>query len=329
MVGAVIVGFVSSYWLLSGEGRTLENDARPTDTPHSDRSFYLLIFSTVSINELILTSSLRMTILLLGVGADGQNSNPIAPVHEDGRFEYIPIPETVENTSETRTYGTEQFRFQPGVQLSEYLNWIKPGGDDTRKKETSDAIANHPLHYDPDFDNLTYGESGARSEYVNRLLDLEPGEDAVAFYAGLARNGRKHRYLIGYFVVNEVVHLKNESDLERERIFEDHPHNAHSKRYFGNGESKHKELVLVDGKEPGRLLERAKVKMSSYDPFGAHQYYLADDFVREFPLDDRSYVHDPDSQKKEDKVWIGFKKPLELGLSVEEFERRIRALEAV
>jgi len=270
-----------------------------------------------------------MTVVLLGIGADGKNSNPVGPVHEDGRFEYIPIPETVEETTEKRTYGSESFRFQSNTCFADYLNWIKPGGDDSRKKSTKEAITNHPLHYDPDFENLTYGESSGRSEYIDRLLDLEPNKDAVAFYAGLAQNGRKHRYLIGYFVVNEVVHLKGVSDEERKHRFQDNRHNAHAKRYFGIGESKHEELVIVDGKEPGGLLEKAQIKMSSYNRFGANQYYLADDFVRDFPLDDRTYTHDPESIDKDDKVWIGFKKPLELDLTVDEFERCLQAKQVI
>lgn len=266
-----------------------------------------------------------MTVVLVGIAADSKNTNPMGPVHDDGRFEYIPIPESVEGTSEERTYGTENFRFDEKKRFANYVKWIKPAGDDQRKKDSAEDIESHPLHYDPEFNHLTYGESGGRPEYIERLEKLQPDVDAVAFYAGLLENGRKHRYLIGYFTVNEVVDIPAESGKDRADIFEEHPHNAHAKRYFGTGESKHDELVIVDGQKPANLLDTATVKMSSYDRFGAHQYYLADEFVEEFPLDDPTYTHDPDSNSKEDKVWLGFKKPLRVGLSASEFIARVES----
>jgi len=266
-----------------------------------------------------------MTVVLVGIGADSKNTNPMGPIHDDGRFEYIPIPESVEESSEERTYGTETFRFREDTRFVDYVNWIKPAGDDQRKKDSVEEIETHPLHYDPDFNHLTYGESSGRPEYIERLQNLQPETDAVAFYAGLLQNGRKHRYLVGYFTVNEVVHITPESETDRADIFNEHPHNAHSKRYFGTGESKHDELVVVDGQEPANLLDMATVKMSSYDRFGAHQYYLADDFVEEFPLAAPTYSPAPDSHEKGDKVWLGFKKPLRVDLSTNEFANRVKS----
>lgn len=269
-----------------------------------------------------------MTIVLVGVAADTQNSDPIGPLYEGGQFEYIPIPETVEETTEDRTYGSVTFRSKDRP-LAQYLNWIKPGGDDARKKSGYEEISEHPLHFDPDFTHLTYGESASRPEYVERLSKLTPNEDALAFYAGLTDTNRKHRYMIGYFVVNEVIHLTGSPDEDRSKIFSQYPHNAHSKRYFGKGESKHEELVIVDGKQPGRLLDKATIRMSSYDRFGAKQYYLSDEFARKFPIDDPSYSHNPESDKKEDKIWLGFKPALEVDLTADEFIDRVENTEII
>lgn len=267
-----------------------------------------------------------MTVLLAGVGADGINTNPIPPIFEDGRFEYIPIPETELGTAETRTYGSERLRYQD-QSMAEYVNWIKPGGDDDRRKDSLEEIKDHPLHYDPDFANLTYGESSGRSDYVDKLMKLQDG-DILAFYAGLSDGSRIHRYLIGCFTVNEVVNTGGKTGEERRSLLEDHEHNAHAKRYLGTGESKFDEVAIVDGKDPGGLLQRSAIKMSVYKQFEGNkikQYYLADDFAREFTVDDPTWNHDPESDHKDDKIYLGVKPALRLAMTADEFIDKLGA----
>lgn len=235
-----------------------------------------------------------MTIALLGIGADSTNATPTPRVHDDGRFEYIPIPESQgpDGTTETLTYGTTPLRHGGGT-MADYLETITPewGGDERLR---GDDLADWPLHHDPNFDALTYGETNSRGAYTKILRDLDPG-DVVAFYTGLQSDPRspRHRYVIGYFTVNEVVdcqHIEFDgtrvsfSDLpqaETEQFAELHAANAHVKRYAATGSFAAADdgLVVVDGREPGGLLDRA-FRISEQHASG--HYYLTDDLESTF-----------------------------------------------
>lgn len=265
-----------------------------------------------------------MTVVLARVGADGTNTNPMPPIYDDGRFEYVPIPETEMGTAETRTYGSERLQHQD-VAFTEYVNWIQPDGKREGRISDPKAIETHPLHYDPDFQQLTYGESSGRGDYVRKLMDLDHG-DILAFYAGLSDVTRKHRYLIGYFTVNKVVNTGGLEGDERRAVFEAYRHNAHSKRYLGQGESKFDDIVIIDGKPPGGLFERAPVQLSDYTKHDGNkipQYYLSDDFARRFPIDDPTWRHEPDSDHKDDKLYLGVKPAIRLDLTAAEFIDRL------
>ena len=130
-------------------------------------------------------------IALVGIGADSTNSAPTPRVYGDGRFEYIPIPE----------------KRGPEGTMADYLEAIRPRpGAEDPPEYTGDRLAEWPLHHDPNFEALTYGETTSRAAYTNLLTDLQAG-DGVAFYTGLrdADASYRHRYLIGYFTVQEVV----------------------------------------------------------------------------------------------------------------------------
>jgi hypothetical protein len=265
-----------------------------------------------------------MTVVLAGIGADGINTNPMPPILEDDRFEYIPIPETETGTIETRTYGSERLRYHD-MTMADYVDWIKPGGNDENRIDVHSEIEHHPFHYDPDFEHLTYGESEARSEYVRKLKKLDDG-DVIAFYAGLDDGSRKNRYVIGYFKVEEVVSTAGLSGDRLQGLLEKHSHNAHAKRFLGAGKSKHEEVVIVDGREPGGLLDRASMQMSNFTAYDGNktaQYYLADDFVRRFPLEDDNLQHDPDSSHKADKIYLGVKPAIELDMTGSEFSKAL------
>lgn len=220
-----------------------------------------------------------MTVALIGIGADTTNCAPTPPVYSDGRFEYIPIPEA-EKTTQNQTYGTIPLAHEDGV-LADYLDRIWPGNGDTYY--TGSELADWPLHHDPNFNVLTYGESASRAAYVSLLSTLEPG-DIVAFYTGLqADDGPRHRYLIGYFTIDSVLdcrainragETKSFSKFSmpvQEEIMEDHRKNAHAKRFFASGSIwKDDGLVILDGREPGGLLKRA-IRISTHTG-GAHHY---------------------------------------------------------
>ncbi|MDS0474722.1 hypothetical protein [Natrinema sp. 1APR25-10V2] len=222
-----------------------------------------------------------MTVVLAGIGADSTNLGALAPLYDDGRFEYVPIPEKTRETTESETLGSWQLRAGDGV-AADLTTRITPqpvrGGTET---VTGDALASWPLHHDPNFDALTYGEHRT-SGYVSRLRALESG-DVVGFYAGLRRpdGDRAHRYLIGYFTVDDVVVVGPETSAdEREAILRANPNNAHAKRAREGDLYLEKPVVIVGGREPGGLFERDPIRISDYyvkDGNERPQYYLREE----------------------------------------------------
>jgi hypothetical protein len=206
----------------------------------------------------VLRTAFPVTVVLCGVAGDSTNVDPVPAADDRGRFEYVPIPEKCE-TSETATYGSIPTRYGPdGEVLADRLDRIR--SRDGGWTDDPDAIRSHPVHHDPSFERSTYGEH--RPGYVNRLRDLGPG-DAVAFYAGLRRPDRSYldRHLLGWFPVEtvDVVEPAASDDATR-AILDDHPHNAHAKRYRARGRLHYDEkpVALVRGREGrGGLLDRA------------------------------------------------------------------------
>jgi|GEM_PF-358254 len=229
-----------------------------------------------------------MTVALIGVGADTTNASPTPRIDEAGSFEYVPIPEAEgpDGTTESLTYGTAPLRQREGT-LADILDTITPGWDGSETLN-GEALADWPLHHDPNLDALTYGETNSRGAYTKRLRALEPG-DLVAFYTGLQRSpdAPRHRYIIGYFTVNAVLDCQRvEHDGETRRfselpddvqteLLEVHAENAHVKRHRATGKFAAPDdgLVIVDGQEPGGLLERA-FRISEQHASGHH--YLTD-----------------------------------------------------
>lgn len=208
-----------------------------------------------------------MTIVLCGVGADAGNVAPDLSVGPAGEFDYVPIPEKCA-TTERATYGS--LRGRDGAPLADRIDRLEAtadGRDGTRRE----VVENHPVHRDPNLAALTYGEH--RAAYVARLRELDPG-DAVAFYTGFRRDGGpKRRYLIGYFAVAEpptVVPADAGYEATREALA-DHPENAHTKRFRARGSLYYdgKDVVLVDGRAPGGVLDRA-VRLTERIENGMH-----------------------------------------------------------
>lgn len=234
-----------------------------------------------------------MPIALLGVGADSTNSSPTPPVYSDNRFEYIPIPESTgpEGTTERRTFGNSKLRHQD-ASMADYLDYIKPTEDDG-EKYSDERLAEWPLHYDPNFEALTYGESTSRGSYTQVIRSLSE-DDVVAFYTGLRGEDTKytHRYIIGYFTVDSITDFQGLRRNGKEVKFSDLPpgeqheligelsENAHAKRFQASGAiAENDGLVIVDGKEPGGLLEKA-FRISQHSGGGHH--YLTDELQQKF-----------------------------------------------
>ncbi len=221
-----------------------------------------------------------MTVVFAGVGADDTNVGAHAPLYDDGRFEYVPIPEKTADTDETVTLGDRDFRYDDRT-AADLTDRIDPYPEDDDVPVVRDeAVADWPLHRDPNLEALTYGEHRAGfGAYVQRLRRLEPG-DVVAFYTSLVpeSGGRKHRYLVGYFTVDRLDVLDPEDPPERRRrTLAAHPDNAHAKRATdGAPFYDDRPVVLIDGREPGGLLERDPIRLSEYRerPDGRGGYYL-------------------------------------------------------
>jgi hypothetical protein len=166
--------------------------------------------------------------LLVRVGIDqayGRWNAPVDPKTRD--FVFVPIPGSPQRprfrTSYT-SFAKELARF-PGFTLPAEL-------------------VGRPMHLDPDFRHLTYGDSGARRG--RSLAELGRG-DFIAFYAGLRPTSAWRDpllyALIGFYRVRECVRVP---EVPRSRWHE----NAHTRSI------KHKGSDLIIRAEPrgsGRL----------------------------------------------------------------------------
>lgn len=210
-----------------------------------------------------------MTVALIGIGADSTNATPTPPIYPDNTFEYIPIPES-EPTVESRTYGTTPLRHQSGS-MATYLDGIDPDGNGEHSITGSD-LAGWPLHHDPNFEALTYGETQSRGAYTALLRHLSAG-DIVAFYTGLqgATDQYTHRYLIGYFTVERILDLRTvNTDISDQapKYFDGLDANAHVKRFRASGHID-PGAVLIEGTAPGGRL-RAAIPISRHHGGGHH-----------------------------------------------------------
>lgn len=161
-----------------------------------------------------------MKAVLIRVGVDHSYGGWNAPADpRDGGFVYVPIPESprvrfhpgcVRRFSEVRN-AIERFAESRGVGIESYLKRLR-------------TDENVPMHLDPDFENLTYGDVGDRRGAEIRRMTAG---DRIVFYSGMRPvtpfRDRLIYGLIGMFVVDEVVHVR---DVPCERWHE----NAHTRK---------------------------------------------------------------------------------------------------
>jgi len=177
-----------------------------------------------------------MKALLLRVGIDKGCGGALAPIFEDGTFEYIPIPEEDPDTTESRTYlNTESCKGQP---FAYYL---------------PSRIEDSCMHFDPEFETFTYGDPTSKRGY---LLKLDRN-DLLVFYVGLTpfmnTNFEEALYIIGYFTIDRIVDFNQIAETETEEFAKKYQNNAHIKRSMD-----YQDLVIVAGnKQKSRLLDKA------------------------------------------------------------------------
>lgn len=255
-----------------------------------------------------------MAVVLCGVAADSTNIRPTPAVDNDGKFEYIPIPEKGDST-ETSTYGSLLQSNGDGT-LADLITEYK-----TRKREPwvddLQSIREQTVHHDPNLEQLTYGEH--RPGYVSKLKELNEG-DIAAFYSGFQTESSDyvHRYIIGYFTLADspLVLDPDLSHEEKSELLEDHPENAHTKRFKAHGDlyyhdsgfiSNPRDVIIVPGKKPGGRLGKA-IKISDERRHG--HYYMGQDF--------RTALN-PKQGGKEGINLGGFKQAIHCDLSGSEF----------
>jgi hypothetical protein len=207
-----------------------------------------------------------MQALLLRVGLDSGSGGGLAPIYEDGTFEYIPIPESYE-TTEQQTF--DEVTTQAGESYAKYVS---------SDNESS------PLHLDPEFTTYTYGDPTRKRSQLAELTE----DDLLIFYAGLepeASEGHPRLYVIGYFTVDAVHKLDDKTSAERANLFDRLDNNAHTKRTKLTPESKHPDQdaypVIVEGKpSQSRLFEKARPLTDPYVSGTNQQYHMLDSVAR-------------------------------------------------
>lgn len=177
-----------------------------------------------------------MKAMLLRIGIDKGTDSTLAPIFEDGSFEYIPLSESDENSREDRTYVNTIGR--KGRPLSDYVPF---------------SIWGKKMHFDPEFNTFTYGDPTSKRWYLTKL---DKG-DLLVFYAGLTpfmnQVYKEALYIIGYFLVDKVIDFNQLSESEIEDAAQLFPSNAHIKR-----KKSYSDLVIVVGnKEHSKLLDTA------------------------------------------------------------------------
>ena len=188
-----------------------------------------------------------MKVVLLRVGIDTGSGGIHGPLlNKEGNYEYIPIPDDKYDLDE-RTYSNTR-GFITQKPLIDYF----PKGVHSKNKD-------QPIHYDPEFETFTYGDSTTPK---GRLRELEKG-DLLVFYCGLNGFGdyktpQSSLYLFAYFEVELAGYAtKLMSDLKEERfkaVFGKNYHVRHDSVFQEQKET----LVLVKGNPEGsRILDRA------------------------------------------------------------------------
>lgn len=273
-----------------------------------------------------------ISVLLIGVGADRNNVGENPPVLDDGRFAYVPVPEKKRNavSEDPPTFGdmaTDLYPQSTPQDLAEPLfevvdDQIQP---DEGERIPNDAVPSYPVHHDPNFHKLSFGEATRMDDHFAsgvREHDTYPNfgaGDIVAFYSGLTRessvDGRDtHRYLIGYFTLkHDPFYLGNPSEeLDREttvsdkserlRLLRDH-NPAHYYRAKANGDiysmdpplpeyEDREGMLLFVGKQPGGLLDRAVQisRPSNFSDYDKGNYGTTTDLEEILGFDEEQYL---------------------------------------
>lgn len=175
--------------------------------------------------------------ILLRVGADTKNPGVLAPIFDDGSFEFIPIAEEEGTVLDEMTYGSLKGRHGE-VLLADYLpekyrNWIP--------------------HNDPEFITPSYGDPTSKKSSLKKLQK----NDLLVFNAGLRAYNtdnypRRANYIVGYFTVDRIVDfskLTNKKHQEEWNLLQNNFHVGYRKEEDC--------FIIVGQKENSALFSKA------------------------------------------------------------------------
>ena len=165
--------------------------------------------------------------ILIRVGIDSTAGEWNAPVNpSSGSFVYVPIPEQM-----TLTRNEPIRRYNELISSLEHCSSRLPF-----------HLMDLPMHLDPDFEHLTYGDCYPRNLQIK---DIQTG-DFITFYAGLRSINPRDKELIyaliGFFIIDEVIPAEK---IPRNRLHE----NAHTRRESNCGDL----IVRARKGQSGRL----------------------------------------------------------------------------
>lgn len=253
-----------------------------------------------------------IAVVLVGVGADTDHVRPALRLTNDGDFDYIPIPESYP-TAESKTYGNWELEHSDGF-ASDHVTAISPRGNDSDWINDEAAIESHPVHHDPNFEAMTFGDrrgGGGTGSTLVKHFGASDEADMLGFYTGVKESENDpnlNRFLYGYMTVDQVHDLSDLESAEYDDALKAFPENAHAKRLAVAGSAKHDDIVIVEGKQPTRKL-RSPLQVSERidePPW----YRVSDRFATEFRVEG--------GQKG-----IGRKFPLVLDVDASEFVEKV------
>lgn len=223
-----------------------------------------------------------MKALLMHVAVDTSSKKATGgfngPIFADNSFEFIPIPENPNNTTETKTYSS--------------LKAVNPKHGKFISDFVPHDIQDYIVHLDPDFSHFTYADpSDMKKSKRGGLLRWLSSGDYIFFVASLVpykklpyeNHSRKEickfqkrkmaKYIIGYFEIKDILEFEktknklkllspsNISKSTLNRI----EHNSHSKR-------KHDSFIVAVGKKDRKtaLLRKAIQITTAGTPFRAN-----------------------------------------------------------
>lgn len=186
-----------------------------------------------------------MQVVLLRVGIDTGSGGIHGPLFRDGSFEFIPIPDRFGGGGvDRRTYGNTIGR--KGRKLADYF-----------PESRQEQILDQPLHFDPEFQEFTYGDPTRPKALLRQLTE----GSLLVFYSGLKGwdfDCSPALYITGFFEVARAGLASSFRQVERERLFQTNFHVMHSDVF----QDQQNRLVLVKGNANSRLLKKA-VKIST------------------------------------------------------------------